>query len=143
MRRKFPPLRYNRGLNCHKGIVAFLPLISAAFTGCGGRAAPSGVPAAILLFTGTGTSPGDVDAVERILSGNGLAWSAVNSSQLNAMGTSQIQGYRLLIVPGGNFVNIGKSLTSGTTANIRLAVQNGLNYLGICAGRFLCREFPL
>jgi glutamine amidotransferase-like uncharacterized protein len=52
------------------------------------------------------------------------------------MGESQIRGYRLLIVPGGNFIDIGNSLTSSTTANIRNAVQNGLNYLGICAGGF-------
>src|SRR5882672_4227718 len=32
---------------------------------------------------------------------------------------------------------MGHSLTSNTTANIRNAVQNGLNYLGICGGGFL------
>ena len=52
------------------------------------------------------------------------------------MGESQIRGYRLLIVPGGNFIDIGNGLTSSTTANIRNAVQSGLNYLGICAGGF-------
>jgi len=40
------------------------------------------------------------------------------------MGESQIGGYRLLIVPGGNFIDIGNILTSSTTANIRNAVQN-------------------
>ena len=52
------------------------------------------------------------------------------------MGESQLRGYRLLIVPGGNYINIGNSVTSSTTANIRSAVQDGLNYLGICAGGF-------
>ena len=64
----------------------------------------------------------------------------MNSSQLNEIGESQIRGYRLLIVPGGNFIDIGNSLTSSTTANIRHAVQNGLNYLGICAGGFFPRN---
>jgi len=91
----------------------------------------------ILLFAGTGTSSGDVAAVEAILQGNHLNYSAVNSSRLNQMGESQIRQYRLLIVPGGNFIHIGNSLTSSTTANVRNAVQNGLNYLGICAGGFL------
>src|SRR5258705_6946549 len=53
------------------------------------------------------------------------------------MGESQLRGYRLLIVPGGNFIDIGNSLTSSTTASIRNAVRDGLNYLGICAGGFL------
>ena len=44
---------------------------------------------------------------------------------------------RLLIVPGGDFIAIGNSLTPGTTVNIHNAVQGGLNYLGICAGGFL------
>ena len=54
----------------------------------------------------------------------------------------QIRGYRLLIVPGGNFIEIGNNLTLGTTANIRMAVQNGLNYLGICAGGFFAGNSP-
>ena len=96
----------------------------------------SGGIAPILLFNGSGTSPNDVAAVETILNSNHLNYSTVNSSQLNEMGESQIRGYRLLIVPGGNFIDIGNSLTSNTTANIRNAIQNGLNYLGICAGGF-------
>src|SRR5262249_36893317 len=96
----------------------------------------------ILLFNGTGTSPNDVAAVEAILKGNLLDHTTVNSSELNAMGESQIRAYRLLIVPGGNFVDIGHSLTPGTTANIRSAVQNGLNYLGICGGAFFAGSFP-
>jgi hypothetical protein len=136
--------------------LASLVLISTAFTACGVRGDKGSMPAKgahssaattpapltsggiapILLFNGTGTSPSDVAAVETILSSNHLNYSTVNSSQLNEMDESQIRGYRLLIVPGGNFVDIGNSLSSSTTANIRNAVQNGLNYLGICAGGF-------
>jgi glutamine amidotransferase-like uncharacterized protein len=92
--------------------------------------------APILLFDGTGTSPGDVAALESVLNNNQLDYSTVNSSRLNAMSESQLRKYRLLIVPGGNFIHLGNSLTPNTTANIRHAVQNGLNYLGICAGGF-------
>jgi glutamine amidotransferase-like uncharacterized protein len=76
------------------------------------------------------------------LNSDHLKYSTVTSSQLNEMGESQIRGYRLLIVPGGNFVDIGNNLTSSTTANIRNAVQNGLNYLGICAGAFFAGNSP-
>jgi len=116
-------------------IVAALVAIPTAFTACGVRGDEGGA-SPILLFKGKGTSRNDVAAVETILNANHLSYSTVNSSRLNAMGESQIRGYRLLIVPGGNFIDIGKGLTSSTTSNIRTAVQNGLNYLGICAGGF-------
>ena len=53
------------------------------------------------------------------------------------MSESQLMAYRLMIVPGGNYITMGDSLTPGTTANIQNAVQGGLNYLGICAGGIL------
>ena len=134
-------------------IIASLVLISTAFSGCdkasvpkeGANASAAATPtslrsrgiAPILLFNGTGTSANDVAAVETILDSNDLNYSTVNSSQLNQMSESQLQGYRLLIVPGGNFIDMGHNLTSSTTANIRNAVQNGVNYLGICGGGFL------
>jgi glutamine amidotransferase-like uncharacterized protein len=140
-------------------IMASLVLISTAIIGCekssrsakganGSAASTSTQPvsgsgvAPIVLFNGTGTSPNDVEAIETILNKNHLNYSTVNSSQLNEMGESQMREYRLLIVPGGNFVDIGNSLTSGTTANIRSAVQSGLNYLGICAGAFFAGNSP-
>jgi len=113
----------------------FLVLASIALVSCGLSDDKVGI-APILLFNGSGTSPNDVTAVESILKQNGFSYSTVSSRQLNRMGESQIRGYRLLIVPGGNFIDIGKSLSASTTANIRRAVQNGLNYLGICAGGF-------
>jgi glutamine amidotransferase-like uncharacterized protein len=121
-------------------IIASLVVTAAIFSACRGRSdkkAASGGSGPILLFNGTGTSPNDVAAVETILDSNHLSYSTVNSSQLNGISESGIRAYRLLIVPGGNFIDIGKSLTSGTAANIHNAVKHGLNYLGICAGGFL------
>ncbi|HEX4574105.1 MAG TPA: BPL-N domain-containing protein [Gemmatimonadales bacterium] len=122
-------------------------LVSTAFTACQGHGNKGSTPltsghvAPVLLFNGTGTSPHDVAAVETILNSNHLDYATVNSSQLNEMGESQLGRYRLLIIPGGDFVEIGKSLTSNTTANIRSAVHNGVNYLGICGGGFLAGNF--
>ncbi len=128
-------------------VIASLVLISAASTSCGvgsgqgsmslDSANASASIAPILLFNATGASPNDVVAVEAILKNNHLSYSAATSAQLNRMDQSQIRRYRLLIVRGGNFVEIGKSLTPDGTANIRKAVQDGLNYLGICGGGFL------
>lgn len=91
----------------------------------------------ILLFTGAGTSSGDVAALKTILDANRLDYATADSSRLNGWNESQFRTYRLLIVPGGNFIDMGNGLTAVTSANIRSAVRHGLNYLGICAGGFL------
>jgi len=121
-------------IGCEKGTRAKGANASATATS---RPLTSGDIAPILLFNGTGTSPNDVAAIEEILRTSHLSYSTINSSQLNGMGELQMRGYRLLIVPGGNFIDMGNSLTPGTAANIRNAVQNGLSYVGICAGAFL------
>jgi glutamine amidotransferase-like uncharacterized protein len=116
-------------------IVGLLAGISLTLTACA-PPGPRSVPP-ILLFNGTGTSANDVAAVETILIDNHLDYSTVDSARLNAIGKSELMAHRLMIVPGGNFIAMGDSLTSSTTANIHNAVQGGLNYLGICAGAFL------
>jgi glutamine amidotransferase-like uncharacterized protein len=97
--------------------------------------APSDAP--ILLFNGTGTSPNDVKAFEGILKEKHLEYARANSRQLNGMSESQLAAYRLMIIPGGNYLRMGDSLTPAATTNVHNAVQGGLNYLGICAGGLL------
>jgi hypothetical protein len=87
---------------------------------------PAHASAPILLFNGAGASSGDVVALRTILLREHLEYSTADSQQLNRMTESQIREYRLLIVPGGNFMKIGNGLTVNTTA-----IHNGLNYLGI------------
>jgi glutamine amidotransferase-like uncharacterized protein len=99
-------------------------------------------PASILLFNGRGTSPGEVAAVESILRDAHLSFATANSPQLDAMTPARLAAYRLLIVPGGNFVQMGNSLTPVAVGNIRNAVRDGLNYLGICGGAFLAGNSP-
>lgn len=91
----------------------------------------------VLLFNGAGTSPNDVKAIINILSSNHWDFVLANSAQLNELDTTQLRKYKLIIIPGGNFIDIGKSLTGETSNNIQKAVHQGLNYLGICAGGFL------
>jgi glutamine amidotransferase-like uncharacterized protein len=99
-------------------------------------------PASILLFDGRGTSRGDVAAIERILRDAHLAYATASSRQLNAMSAPQLSAYRLLIVPGGDFEQIGYGLTPAAAANVRTAVRGGLNYLGLCAGAFFAGNSP-
>lgn len=124
-------------------LAAFLAAM-IALSGCGSRnveaaaALAPAIPAAepVLLFNGTGTSS-DVAAVESLLGALGIGYITADSSQLNAMSEAQLGGYKLIIIPGGNSIEIGESLTASAVANLRGAVQQyGVHYLGICAGAF-------
>jgi biotin protein ligase-like protein len=91
----------------------------------------------VLLFNGTGTTSSDVAAVEAVLGTLGVGYVTADSTQLNAMTEPQLGGYKLMIVPGGNSITIGQSLTADTASMIRGAVeQYGVHYLGLCAGAF-------
>jgi glutamine amidotransferase-like uncharacterized protein len=118
-----------------RSIQLFSCITTIAVAACAPPGANEAAP--ILLFNGTGASPNDVKAVEAILKDSHLKYAIVNSRQLNGMSESQLQAYRLMIVPGGNYIKVGNSLTPATTTNIHNAVQSGLNYLGICAGGIL------
>lgn len=84
----------------------------------------------ILLFNGTGTSPGSVKGIAALLEKNGLKYATVDSKQLNRMNVQQLTAHRLLIIPGGNYITIGRHLTDATATNVHDAVQSGMNYLG-------------
>jgi|SRR5689334_2827 len=99
-------------------------------------------PASVLLFNGRGTNPNDVAAIERVLRDAHLSYATVSSRQLGALSEAELRAYRLLIVPGGNFVDIGTGLTPVAVTNVRNAVHGGLNYLGICAGAFFAGDSP-
>lgn len=78
--------------------------------------------------------------MERILERDQLAYRTASSAELNRLDDVQLRAYRLLIVPGGNFIDMAASLTPATTARVRDAVQHGVNFLGICAGAFLAGD---
>ena len=91
----------------------------------------------VLLYIGPGTSPGDVAALEGVLSSLKVGYLTADQNQLNAMTEPQLGGYTLLIVPGGNSITIGQNLSANASSTIHNAVaQYGLHYLGVCAGAF-------
>jgi glutamine amidotransferase-like uncharacterized protein len=127
--------------------MAALLIAAAMLSGCGSHsdsasaataALPPAIPASepVLLFNGTGTSA-DVSAVQAVLSALGIGYTTGDSDQLNAMTKAELGGYKLIVVPGGNSIEIGESLNGSTVANVRGAVQQyGVHYLGLCAGAF-------
>src|SRR5437773_9877535 len=120
-------------------MLRFLLCLFPVVAGC--AASHSTVPD-ILLFNGHGTSPNDVAALENILRERGLHYSTASSARLNAIDESELKTFRLLLVPGGNFVDIGNGLTTRTTAKLRSAIWSGVGYLGICAGAFFAGASP-
>ena len=117
----------------------WIALLCLLLTACH-RRPDSNVP--ILLFNGKGASPGDVAAFEALLTRAHLSYATADSSDLNALTEAELRAHRLLIIPGGNFMDIGNSLSPGASANIRNAVRNGLNYAGVCAGAFMAGSSP-
>jgi Biotin-protein ligase, N terminal len=93
----------------------------------------------ILVFNGTGTTWGDRTALEYVITNNlRLDYDTVDSACLNKMSVANLYAYKLLIIPGGNSITIGKNISTTATANIKTAVRTyGLHYLGVCAGAFL------
>ncbi len=108
--------------------------VTVAVAACGPRRVGS---APILLFDGSGASAGDVAAIEGVLEANGLRYATADAARLQGMGAAEWGAVRLLIVPGGNFIEMAKGLGEGTVAKIHDAVNGGVNYLGICGGAFL------
>lgn len=94
----------------------------------------------ILLYNGKGVSKNDASAIADILSAYQLAFQRVNETELNTLDITTLKSYRLLIIPGGNFIEVGNELSKQTTARINSAIHSGLNYLGICAGAFLAGD---
>jgi glutamine amidotransferase-like uncharacterized protein len=58
------------------------------------------------------------------------------------MSEAEMSAHQLLIVPGGDFMVMGKNLSAGTGPKIRNAVQAGLGYLGICGGALMAASAP-
>jgi hypothetical protein len=104
-------------------VAATLPAVAllAGAAACAPRGI-SGDPTPILLFNATGTSPRGVAAVEAILRSEHLAYSSANSSRLNEMPESDIRTHRLVIVAGGDFVQIGNGLSTSAAAHTAVAI---------------------
>jgi hypothetical protein len=138
---------FNRIASTPLLILVFVSLLAPlVFTGCGSPhsaqalvvlppAIPSAVP--VLLYNGTGASPSDVTAIEGVLATLNVQYVTADSTELDALSEPQLGGYKLIIIPGGNSINIGDSLTTQPASFIRGAVESyGVHYLGICAGAF-------
>ncbi len=120
---------------------AALILLSTGVFACT-REPSTSEPPSVLLFNGSGTSPNDARALESLLHERHLNYATADSKALGEMTDAQLMSYRLLIVPGGNFEDMGNGLSPASAAKVRNAIGAGLNYVGICAGAFIAGNSP-
>src|SRR6202158_5839810 len=119
-----PSPQINRRILEIGSIVTLAAFVIAAITstGCGSRSMhpaalnpplPPAVKAAepVLLYAGTGTTPGDVSVIEGILKSLNIGYLKADQNQLDAMTEPQLGGYQLLIVPGGASTINGESIS--------------------------------
>jgi hypothetical protein len=124
-------------------VIGVVALGVFATRGTGARLRAGDAHAApILLFDGTGASPNDVRAFERLLTAQHLRFSTADSARLDDMPAAELRAFRLVIVPGGNFEAMGNGLAPATSVKLRDAVRDGVSYLGVCAGAFLAGDSP-
>jgi hypothetical protein len=143
MRRSSARGRFAFTLSLLLAVARFLAiLLLCSLAACARDTSPSASKPDVLLFAGRGTSPNDVTAFERLLRANHVAYATVDTARLDAMSQDTLRAHRLLIVPGGNFEEMGNAMAKSTPARLREAIGNGLNYLGVCAGAFFAGDSP-
>ncbi len=92
----------------------------------------------VMIFAGDSAWSPEIDSVTEILYNHGVSYKSSDSWELNQLSLEQLSSYRLLIFPGGDAPTMTTSLTLGTRANLRDAVQKkGLSFIGFCAGAWL------
>jgi len=91
----------------------------------------------VLLFNGIGISVSDWQSTEQIIRSMGLSYRLVNTAALTAMSLTDMQKFKLILIPGGNSNTINSSLSLATRIRVRQAVRDGgVSFLGICAGAY-------
>lgn len=99
---------------------------------------PGGAHTDALLFTGPSAWGAEVESLEEILYSHGTTYREVTPAQLEAMSLTELASFSALVIPGGDAPTMTRSMSAATHAKLREAVQEqGLNYLGFCAGAWL------
>jgi hypothetical protein len=96
----------------------------------------------VLIFTGASAWWPEVDSLRVILEQHGVTVRGADSVQLDRMSLEDLSAYRVVIFPGGDSIEMTRSLRSETHQKIREAVQErGITYMGFCAGAWATPTF--
>jgi glutamine amidotransferase-like uncharacterized protein len=92
----------------------------------------------VLIYNGTGAWTDEVASLENIISSHGLGYEEVTEQQVNSMTADQFAQYGMMIWPGGSGTMILDAINDSARILIMDAViDQGVGYLGFCAGAFL------
>ncbi len=96
-----------------------------------------------LIYNGASTATGDPEALVEILDSHGLDYQLATSEEMNAMSLEDFSKFGVIIWPGGYAGYMSESLLPSTRALIKQAVrEQGVGYVGICAGAFMAISPP-
>jgi hypothetical protein len=90
----------------------------------------------VLLWAGPGVWTNDAQDLKARLSSMGVAYDSVTS-----FADVEFNKYVAVIMPGGWAPTQGSAIAKADQERLKLAVSNGLNYLGHCAGGFLLGNY--
>lgn len=119
------------------------------FIGCGLRPPPTAKPKAaaqnpgaektdVLIYGGVLSWNDEIDSIKGLLTAQNKTYVEYNDAKMNSLSLEDLKGFSLVIFPGGNSDRVSENLTPETKRHLRDAiVENGLNYLGLCAGAWL------
>src|ERR1043165_4276336 len=85
--------------------------LSACLSGCQKSSTTTEaavMPKRIILYDGAGSSANDVKAIKALLDQESLPYTTADSDELDVMTPEQLAHADLLIMPGGNFEEMGK-----------------------------------
>jgi len=109
-----------------------LTVFALNLSGCGRNSAlplTSARVSRVLLFNGIGTSRNDVAAIETLLEKNQIAYSTASSAQLDEMSAARLRNYRLIIIPGGDYLGIcGGAFFAGRSPYNGLNLTSGVQF---------------
>ncbi len=121
-----------QGMNPRSGIGSPRSITSPKVGEMAAQAQATGRPAKMLIYSGSGTWAAEVSDTKQNLDALGIQYEVKNS--LSGVDYNQ---YAAIFMPGGNAGTEGLGIGNSELGRLSAAVNNGLNYLGNCAGAFL------
>ena len=92
----------------------------------------------VLLYNGAGVDTSDWQNTEKLLARAGYTYRLVNATEINAMSLDELTRFRMFLIPGGYGGTIYRNISESARLRIRRAVrEEGVGYLGICAGAWV------
>jgi glutamine amidotransferase-like uncharacterized protein len=91
-----------------------------------------------MIYNGAGAWTDEVGALESVMKSHGVSYTEVTSAQVNALTADQLAQFTLMVWPGGSGSQMLNSINDAARTRLMNAVrQQGVSYLGFCAGAFL------